>query len=921
MPRFQVRIEDDNRVLRPFTIALDPKGVPMYTSHLLEPVHISVYSQSEEARYANLLPGVGSVYAQDDLSGGLGKKVEVHKEDPQFDRYYYMEWMDGSVRGHVQKGCAVTTLTAPANSGALSGFFVLGGVPYLVLGRRIASWASDALTAVHDYGAGKAGALAAVFTKLGAEAAGELNATQTGTFYAKSPDDRLAQSFRVQAPGTAFLGAIKVLIQRTGLGTPATPVITTAGTAGVVTWTYKVSALNGSGETPVSAAGSTALGNATLSATNYNIITWGTVPGATGYKIYRTVAGTSPASIGFIGVALGSSISFNDTGYAGDTSTPNTTDTSGQMSGDVRLSIMSDLNGRPSMQIITSSSMSAMQVPMAGTTMTFRFDDDATMALPFNVPLWMVLDCVGASPNVTLGWFSSVAVDPYALGIGSSSTDRGNKWTATGGDFVFEVDAKSATSTAFIGSAGTSPFFKTSSDGATFTADTYRLGKCFATVANVLVRTIADANLNTDIGSIETSTDGANWNGDPIVVGDPIVPITNLVPLGEALIVCKEDGIYAVDLSVKPVDVQQVYPTARAATNGAGACFWRGAVYVPLNGRLAAVEGDFSSGFTVHESVGIEALQEWDWPWGQGRHVACVGTRFHLYSAVSTTGGYRLLKSGNPLRKKADGVPDPEWHGSVATIGDGSQSVTMLAHYDPGGASSPQLFVTTTSNNIARVQLPRSFNPASDANYSYDISTPGDLYFPYANGNYPVHPKAWLTESTTFQKATAGDYTESQYDDLSGEGWRRIPSGGRLYNTGALPYPRGLASQLLARRLRLVNSAVTASPLLHAFGVAYAMRHVKGAAMREITFTVVAEDGLSAADMGEMLGIDALGQRGLLASAAGGGGGTRRMEDPYGRRYERVQFLDAVEALQQVGQTSGGRTLIQVSAVAVAVSR
>jgi hypothetical protein len=447
-----------------------------------------------------------------------------------------------------------------------------------------------------------------------------------------------------------------------------------------------------------------------------------------------------------------------------------------------------------------------------------------------------------------------------------------------------------------------------------FTADPYRLSGHFTVVNDFLVRSLGDGSAATDIGAIEWSQDGVNWNEDVITVGDPSVPITNLLTLGQTCIVCKEDGVFAVDITASPITVQVLYLGARSSSNGVGACFWRDAVFIPFSARLMAIQGDVTAGFVVFESVGIEALREWDWPWGQGRHVACVGARHHLYSVVSSPSGYKLFKSSDPLRKKVDGAPDPEWHGSLATIGDGSQTVTTLAVYDPGSSGSPQLFCTTTGNNIARVQLPRSFNPSADPTYLYDISTSGDLYFSLANGSYPVHPKAWLLESQTFAQNRPGNYIDCLWDSRDGLGWHPL---GRLYDTGTLPYPRGLTSQQLARRLRLTNSSSAASPLLLAHAVAYAMRHIKGAAMREITFTILGEDGLSAADLGEMLGLGAQSTRDLLTTAAGTGQGTRRMEDPYGRLYDKVLFLDATEVLQQAGRETGGRTLIQVSAVGV----
>lgn len=102
----------------------------------------------------------------------------------------------------------------------------------------------------------------------------------------------------------------------TGLGTPDAPTVTPQGTTGAATWTYKISVVNATGnETVLSANGSTTSGNATLSGTNFNRITWSATPGAAAYRIYRVATGTSPNTTGYIGtVDAHSTLQFDDTG-------------------------------------------------------------------------------------------------------------------------------------------------------------------------------------------------------------------------------------------------------------------------------------------------------------------------------------------------------------------------------------------------------------------------------------------------------------------------------------------------------------------------------------------------------------------------------------------------------------------------------
>jgi hypothetical protein len=76
------------------------------------------------------------------------------------------------------------------------------------------------------------------------------------------------------------------------LTTPTGTTVTPQGTSGSTTYSYRVSAVGGGGETLAATAATTATGNATLSPTNFNRVTWGAVANATGYNVYgRTAAG------------------------------------------------------------------------------------------------------------------------------------------------------------------------------------------------------------------------------------------------------------------------------------------------------------------------------------------------------------------------------------------------------------------------------------------------------------------------------------------------------------------------------------------------------------------------------------------------------------------------------------------------------
>lgn len=114
--------------------------------------------------------------------------------------------------------------------------------------------------------------------------------------------------------GISILGAGAA----TALATPsAAPTVTPIGTAGTTSYSYTIAYIDSlGGVTAASAVGSTATGNATLSATNYNTVSWAAAPtGTAGIALYRTeAAGSSPTTTGLIDVLPSTSTSRNDIG-------------------------------------------------------------------------------------------------------------------------------------------------------------------------------------------------------------------------------------------------------------------------------------------------------------------------------------------------------------------------------------------------------------------------------------------------------------------------------------------------------------------------------------------------------------------------------------------------------------------------------
>ena len=79
---------------------------------------------------------------------------------------------------------------------------------------------------------------------------------------------------------------------------PTISTITQTGTAGAVTYYYRISAVVGGVEQAAGPELSTATSNATLNSTNYNVVSWSTVTGATSYNVYRSTTSGAELKIG-----------------------------------------------------------------------------------------------------------------------------------------------------------------------------------------------------------------------------------------------------------------------------------------------------------------------------------------------------------------------------------------------------------------------------------------------------------------------------------------------------------------------------------------------------------------------------------------------------------------------------------------------
>lgn len=97
------------------------------------------------------------------------------------------------------------------------------------------------------------------------------------------------------------------------ISAPAAPTVTPTGATGSTAYAYAVAALDGDGgETAASPVASISNGVASLSASDYNAVSWSAVTDAVAYAVYRTASAGTPNTTGLIGIVT--STSLNDTG-------------------------------------------------------------------------------------------------------------------------------------------------------------------------------------------------------------------------------------------------------------------------------------------------------------------------------------------------------------------------------------------------------------------------------------------------------------------------------------------------------------------------------------------------------------------------------------------------------------------------------
>lgn len=174
------------------------------------------------------------------------------------------------------------------NFGSSSGSVVLGGSPFYTSALTNNSWIiREGGTSLQYYNASNAPT----------NISGATMTTGKYTNFAMARDTLYVQNGTDALVKIAVSGGVPTASVFSALTTPIGLAVTPAGTTGSTRYSYRVSAYNSTGETLACVSVAITNGNATLSATNNNGLTWTAVGGASGYVVYGR-KGTADNGIG-----------------------------------------------------------------------------------------------------------------------------------------------------------------------------------------------------------------------------------------------------------------------------------------------------------------------------------------------------------------------------------------------------------------------------------------------------------------------------------------------------------------------------------------------------------------------------------------------------------------------------------------------
>lgn len=276
-------------------------------------------------------------------------------------------------------------------------------------------------------------------------------------------------------------------------------------------------------------------------------------------------------------------------------------------------------------------------------------------------------------------------------------------------------------------------------------------------------------------------------------VGDPAVPISQLVVFQDRVVVLKSgEGVFLLANDRRTV-AQELYPELRGATIFAeGATVWRGILWLPTNLGLFAISPSFSL-----QHVGPEATESFAGPIsGQavgGRIVAVAGDAFNLYGVRRAQGVSFAVLYKAVVRVSGGGVEDIAWHPLLvlaSTVGPPALSDAMRCKHIAMYPSATKMFIDretfifpTSTYKLYQVDTPLFSRDPRGQGMSY--APAGTLYYSRAYARFPSINKGWFGIVPTTAPLTLRDNGATASGVLSITPRYKLPS---VPLTGTTPF-------------------------------------------------------------------------------------------------------------------------------------
>ena len=330
-----------------------------------------------------------------------------------------------------------------------------------------------------------------------------------------------------------------------------------------------------------------------------------------------------------------------------------------------------------------------------------------------------------------------------------------------------------------------------------------RKADAFLVIGSALARVSRETGAPRLSISMDSGT-ASSWSVGA-AVGDGASAANALVNLGDTAYVVKEDGLYAVRPGTERGAVAEHTWSQRARHSsphsGHGAAVWRGYLWLPMSQGLYRFRaGDLTP-------AGPEHLRENDSPI-RGRITACAGDAHFLYAALRDETGHTTLLAFNPDQRS--------WH-PLRQLGRVDCRHMWISDL-PG--PNPRLYLGV-GGSLATIVLPRgSANPLHDPNCRFAASAA--VYLSRFDAAFAAQPKAFLALTLSGDRLTASTWVDAAYRLADGAPFKHL---GRFAASGQrIEFGSEAAATAIDLRLTLHSDDPTATPVIHAASLAYAIR-------------------------------------------------------------------------------------------------